>query len=195
MNRTMQGFTLFELMATVAMAAIVLTAGVPSFRELVLNNRRSASINELAAALNLARSEAVKRGVSATFCKRNSAGNDCDNSASWDDGWIVFTDQDGDGDFEDDGDATLCETGEDCLLRVYSPLNANVDLTFSANRVSFDASGFCQGFNGTFKFCDGRGASSARARILSNTGRLRASVDSNSDGIHEDGSGTNLSCP
>jgi len=194
MTRTGQGFTLIELMVTVSVAAVLLAVGVPSFQTTVKNNRLTAAANSLVGALNLARSEAIKRGVFVTFCKRNGGGTDCDNSASWNDGWIVFSDLDRDGVFDDDGDANLCEPDEDCLVRVYPPLNAQIDLGFSRDRVTFDPNGFSQGYNGTFKFCDDRGAQHARARILSNTGRLRGSKDSNGDGIHEDGSGNNLAC-
>ena len=57
------GFTLIELMVTVAVLAIVLSLGVPSYRALIINNRLTAQANALVASINLARSEAIKRGV------------------------------------------------------------------------------------------------------------------------------------
>jgi type IV fimbrial biogenesis protein FimT len=59
-----RGFTLLELMVTVAVLAILLTVGVPSFRDLIQNNRVTTQTNELVTALNFARAEAVKRGRS-----------------------------------------------------------------------------------------------------------------------------------
>lgn len=56
------GFTLLELMVTIAVLAIITTLGVPSFRELIQNNRVTTQANELVTALNFARAEAVKRG-------------------------------------------------------------------------------------------------------------------------------------
>ncbi len=167
------GFTLIELVVTVAMAAIVLTVGVPSFKEMTRNNRMTTATNLLVGAANLARSEAIKRGISATLCKRNSAGNDCDSSATWNDGWIVFADQDGDGNFEDDGDTTLCEPGEDCLLRLSPPLASSLSLTFPRNRITFSAAGYARGFNGTFTLCDDRTGNVGKSIILSPTGRIR----------------------
>lgn len=57
-----RGFTLLELMVAIAVLAILATVGVPSFRELIQNNRVTTQTNELVSALNFARTEAVKRG-------------------------------------------------------------------------------------------------------------------------------------
>jgi type IV fimbrial biogenesis protein FimT len=57
-----RGFTLLELMVTVAVLSILLTLGVPAFGDLVRNNRIATQANQLVAAINIARSEAVKRG-------------------------------------------------------------------------------------------------------------------------------------
>ena len=50
------GFSLIELMITVALAAIVLAMGVPAFGDLVQDNRMATLINDLVTDLNLARS-------------------------------------------------------------------------------------------------------------------------------------------
>lgn len=57
-----RGFTLLELMVTVAVLAILVTVGVPSFQTLIQNNRVTTQTNELVTALNAGRTEAVKRG-------------------------------------------------------------------------------------------------------------------------------------
>ena len=57
-----RGFTLLELMVTVAVVAILATVAVPGFRDLIQNNRVTTQTNELVSALNFARTEAVKRG-------------------------------------------------------------------------------------------------------------------------------------
>ena len=50
MNRR-GGFTLLELMVTLAIVAIVLTVGIPSFREMMRENRLATQTNEFLAAL------------------------------------------------------------------------------------------------------------------------------------------------
>jgi type IV fimbrial biogenesis protein FimT len=192
------GFSLIELMITLAIAAIVLAAGVPAFGDLVQDNRLATQINELVTDLNLARSEAIKQAAPVTVCKRNSAGTACNNPGHWQNGWIVFLDIDRDGVVDDDGDTALCETGEDCVLRVHAPLPAGNTIRYRQvnDHITYDTQGFSEGFNGTFVFCDNRGYTKARGRIISNPGRIRTTTDIDHDGIHEGGSGefTAASC-
>ncbi len=59
-----RGFTLIELMVVVLIMAILATMAVPSFQTMIQQNRINGYTNELVSALSVARSEAVKRGVS-----------------------------------------------------------------------------------------------------------------------------------
>lgn len=62
--KAVAGFTLIELMVTLAVVAITLAIGVPSFQGVVSDNRLTGAANNLIGALNVARSEAIKRGRS-----------------------------------------------------------------------------------------------------------------------------------
>lgn len=84
------GFTVIELMITVAVIAVLATIAAPSMRDLVKNARMTALANDLMTDLNVARSEAVKRGVRTAICTSNN-GTSCTNT-EWRYGWIVFTD-------------------------------------------------------------------------------------------------------
>lgn len=85
------GFTLIELMVTIAVLAIVVTIAAPSFTTMINNNRSVALGEELATALNYARSEAVKRGASVSICA-SSDGATCTAANTWTQGWIVLSD-------------------------------------------------------------------------------------------------------
>jgi type IV fimbrial biogenesis protein FimT len=88
-RRVAAGFTLLELMTTLLVVSIVLSAGVPSYLSIVRNNRAATNANELVSALTIARSEAVRRSERVSICRSND-GATC--SGSWEDGWIVFLD-------------------------------------------------------------------------------------------------------
>lgn len=182
------GFTLIEAMVALAIAAILLTVAVPAFQDLVQNNRLVSHTNEFVTALNLARSEAIKRSVSVTIKKTGT---------NWEEGWQVFTDLDADGVLDDNGDANLCEAGEDCLLLTNKGLPSGYTLRSGARtRVTYRSDGTAEGFNDTWTFCSpDKNPKRARAIIVSNTGRARAAVDSDGDGTRENGSNKALTCP
>ncbi len=84
----MRGFTLIELMVTLTVMAIVLSLAAPSFASLLASNRMATQTNELIGALNLARSEAVRRSQPVTLLA---------GEANYSKGWSVFPDDNGDG--------------------------------------------------------------------------------------------------
>lgn len=88
--RFTRGFTLVELLVTVAVLGVLLAVAVPSFTDMMRNNRSLAAANELVSALNAARSEAIKRGARVSLCPSTN-GTSCSGTA-WQSGWIVFFD-------------------------------------------------------------------------------------------------------
>jgi len=89
-SKRMSGMTLVELLVVMTIAAILLGVGVPSFRYVTNSNRMSGEINNLLGDLQFARSEALKEGQTVTICS-STDGTNC-GTASWDKGWIVFSD-------------------------------------------------------------------------------------------------------
>jgi len=102
--RRSNGFTLIELMVTIAVLAILAVIAFPSFQGVLRSNRTATTTNELMASLALARSEALKNTRGAGVCA-SSDGTSC-NGDTWGDGWMVWSDADGSGSF-DSGEPVL----------------------------------------------------------------------------------------
>lgn len=194
-RKSTSGFTLLELMITISVAGILMAMAIPSFSDMIRNNRLTSYTNEFVTSLNIARSEAVKRGQHVVV-RKIVAG------AGWENGWQVFVDVDRpsgnaakENVFNDDGDTTLCEPGEDCLLRTYAALPTPYTLRGSNNFVNFiryqpDAT---SNIIGSFALCsksvpDKPDPYTSRLIIVRNLGRIRIGKDSNGDGIPEDDS-------
>ncbi len=180
-----QGFTLTELVITLVILGILVAMGVPAYTQFVRDSRRSAVLNEFSAALNLARSEAIKRGVTVAVC-RTADGASC--GGTWAGGWLVFVNTDNDV-------PAVVDPGE-LVLRSY--LVPDPAFTFTPNGnftnfIAYRADGSSNNF-GRFTYCDARGLRSARAVLINVTGRARLSRDANGDGIDQDDAGANLVC-
>ena len=84
-----RGFTLLELMITLAVLAILISTAIPAMRTTIQNNRMSGISNEFVTALQLARSEAIKRSAPVSVC---ASSDQASCTGDWEDGWIVFRD-------------------------------------------------------------------------------------------------------
>ena len=91
------GFTLMELLMTIAIAAIVATIAIPSFQYVTNSNRVAGEVNGLLGDLQFARAEAIKEGQPVTVCM-SKGGTTCDTTGSaWQSGWIVYSNPTGTG--------------------------------------------------------------------------------------------------
>lgn len=90
------GFTMIELLVTISVVAILAVIALPSFTSVINSNRLSAQANGVVAAMQLARTEAVRQNVRAVVCGSND-GSTCSGSTAWNSGWITFLDTNGDG--------------------------------------------------------------------------------------------------
>lgn len=84
------GFTMMELLITVFIAALLMGFAIPSFRRIIASNRVVTQTNELVRALTLARSEAITRNRTMTFCRAAADGDtNCAGSAGNWSFWII----------------------------------------------------------------------------------------------------------
>jgi type IV fimbrial biogenesis protein FimT len=163
------GFTLIELMVTLLVAAILLGVAIPSFVDLSVRNRVVTATNDFISTVNLARSEAIRRGITITICGTDD-GTGCDADA-WSSGWIVFVDTDGNGDLD----------GGEQIIRVHGGLGTNYTLAADdafATSVSYGADGSADN-TGVFAVCHEGEVKGARAIVLT---RLRPRVSTDTDG-------------
>jgi type IV fimbrial biogenesis protein FimT len=89
MNRQ-TGVSLMELMVVIAILAILLTVGLPTYRDITNSYRLSAEANGLLGDLMYAREEALKEGQFVTVCV-SSNGTTCSGAATWQNGWIIYS--------------------------------------------------------------------------------------------------------
>lgn len=195
MHRKQSGFTLLELLIALAVISIVLTVAVPSFQSIIEKNSVTTSINEFAASLRLARTEAVKRGRLVVVCPSSDQAS-C--SGAWNDGWLIFEDTNGNGTYS---------AADDTLIRIHDALSSGITLEWSDTdsaawdddlntSIQYNSRGYITTTDGTFKVCSrSRNNMWARALVVGRVGSLRYGIDGNNDNIFEDESGTNLACP
>jgi type IV fimbrial biogenesis protein FimT len=163
--RRFRGFTLIELMTTLAIGAIILSFGVPSFRGIIMDNRLVSQANQFVTSVNIARSSAVRYQRNATVCASanfDSATPTCTASTDWSNGWIVWVDKDRD---------LVTDAAE--VISVFPPMGNG--LTFSSSAASsftYDARGFSLAGGDDLTLCDSRSGETGRLIRLNAVGRI-----------------------
>ncbi len=161
------GFTLIEVLVTLAVVSIGLRLAFAGLHPLLVENRLAVRVNALAGMLQMARSEAISRNRQVVIC-HSTDGETCDRVADWTDSWLVFVDENRDR--QRDADETVVafkqapENGTRAIYRAFG----------SRHYLAYRPDGRTR-TNGTFTVCDPRYPELNRALIVTKSGRPRLS--------------------
>lgn len=170
------GYTLYELLLSFGLVALLLSAGLPSFSKTLAKARQSIEINALFHAIHVARKESIMRHRVVSICPGNALIG-CEPATDWSDGWIMFENTDRDSPPQLDPNEPV--------LRVHSVADS---VRIRANRRSFTLRAtFLRATNGTFVICDAAERIAGKALVVSYTGRPRVAF--------EQGNGDPWACP
>lgn len=139
-ERWENGFTLVELMVTLAIGTILLMIAVPQFTSAIQTQQSNAETTNLMNDLQFARSEAIKEGQNVTICA-SSNGTSC-SGTTWNSGWIIFSNI-------SNASPAAFKAGTDVLLRVQTPFTTKDSLASSpaTNSVTYNRDGFGTNFS------------------------------------------------
>jgi prepilin-type N-terminal cleavage/methylation domain-containing protein len=85
-----KGFTLVELMVVIGIIAFITAIGVPTFNNVIADNRLTSTSNNLMGALQIARSEAVTQHTVIKVCATNADHTGCGDSTDWSAGVLIM---------------------------------------------------------------------------------------------------------
>ena len=136
-----RGFTLIELMVTLAVLAIVLSIATPDIQQFIRNSRMTTQTNDLVTLFNLARSQAIHEGHRAEVCI--SANQQSCSAGSWSDGWLVWVDRNDNNSLDAD---EVARVGAPISLHTATQALNSANTSFTT--VAFQPTGFAQLGNG-----------------------------------------------
>lgn len=166
-----RGYSLYELIVTTTVAAIVVSVGVPSFGRIVAEHRLRAEVDALFHGVHLARKESVLRRRAVTLCPTGD-GVACQPHADWSQGWMMFVNL--------DRDQPAARDPVEPVLHRHT-VGSRVRITANRHSFSFRTTAL-RATNGTLVVCDHAHLAEPRALVVSYTGRPRvARRDSRGD--------------
>jgi len=164
-----RGFSLIELLIAVAVVGLLVLAAGPSYRHWIAAQQLANHAHFLAGMLNQARSEAIKSGYRVNLCKSRDGRQCADDGSGWEQGWILYVDENQDGEISD-GEPVIRSDGppgDDITVRGNRPV---------ADYVSYTSLGHARMLSGalqmgTFVVC--KPGQDALQVVLANSGRAR----------------------
>lgn len=175
------GLTLLELIVTLTVVTLLAGLALPSFSQLSRHLKTGTATDTVRSMVNMARSEAVKRGTRVIVCP-SLDGAVCTGQSASD--LLVYSDHNRDGD-PDPGSQPIARQA----------LVETVSLSYNRPYLAFSPRGHAYGTNGSFSICLPNDLTAGAMLIISNTGRPRTAQDYDGDGVVERSPGKPLHCP
>lgn len=164
------GFTLAELMISLAVAALLLSTAVPALQSFTNNARRTSAVNDFVSSMHLARNTAITTNSRVTICASSNASN-CEE-VTWDKGWVVFSDANSNQNV-DAGETIIGSSGALERVTIQSGQYASF-IMYRPNGRAMNAT--INGSSGELTVCDSRGSGHAKVVIVELSGRPRLSA-------------------
>jgi type IV fimbrial biogenesis protein FimT len=159
------GFTIVELLSSLAILSLLLMFAVPSMARMLAEADLRARSSALSVALASARLRAVETGRTVSVCAREATGA-CRPSADWSRGWLVF-----------DNPRRRGQPETPTAVRTSEPIDAPhlvVSSTGGRRILAFRPDGTSSGSNVTLTLCDRRHPQMGRQIVVNNVGRVRS---------------------
>ncbi len=164
-----KGFTLPELIATVGIAALLLSIALPGLGELTKNTRQVTDANALLSDFHFARNLAITSNSRVTVCP-SAGGLNCE-LVGWETGRIIFVDLDSNRTVNG-GEVVRHVSGDVGESSIYTT-EFNASISYRPNGRAMAQT--VRDNTGEFTLCDDRGSSRARVIIVDMSGRIRVS--------------------
>ncbi|MCK5893091.1 MAG: GspH/FimT family pseudopilin [Endozoicomonadaceae bacterium] len=135
-SRRLKGFTMLELLISMAISCIVVISASPYVSKMVSKHRMDTEVTNFRASLGYARSVALNKNMWVTIRKINT----------WSDGWYIFTDENNDG----------VKNNLDEVLKTHQlpPNSLKIDWSRDISRLSYGPRGTTNGATqNTARFC------------------------------------------
>jgi type IV fimbrial biogenesis protein FimT len=182
-----KGFTLIELMVSIAIFVIIASIAIPNLSSFIIQTRVDNEIYQLQRLLFIARNHAIHLGVNVTVCP---LGTDQQCNTQWQNDISVFIDLNQDKRY----DVTIDER----LITVKSAINPDDKLQYGIGRntIIYAPTGQLSGYgqNGTFKYCPSADIDLSRGIVVARSGRLYITTDIDNDGKDENRSYKEIIC-
>lgn len=160
---TARGFTLTELMITLAIAGILAMIGAPAMGSLLSRFHEASAEASIADSLRRARTTAVTRNTRVVVCPSRD-GRKCNKGEDWQQGWLVADDADHDGQ-PDAGAHALAVIGA-------MPAGTRIITSEGRGQLTFQPSGSAGGSNVNFTICHAHDRN-GKSVVVANSGRVR----------------------